>query len=42
MTRECHILGCRSNYVPTKKENKVEKQHIKVFRLPRNGDVQHL
>ena len=43
MTRKCHILGCRSNYyVPTKKENKVEKQHIKVFHLPRNGDEQHL
>ena len=29
-------------YLVTKKENKVEKLHIKVFRLPRNGDEQHL
>ena len=42
MTRKCYISGCRSNYVPTKKENNVEKQYIKVFRLLRNADEQHL
>ena len=38
MTRKCNIPGCRSNCVPRKKENKVEEQCIKVFRLPRNND----
>ena len=42
MTRKFHITGCRSNYVPTKKENNAEKQYIKVFRLLRNADEQHL
>ena len=35
---KCTIVGCRSNYVPTKKENKAKKSCTKVFRGPRNVD----
>ena len=38
MGKKCCIPGCKSNYVATKKEGKIEKSHIKVFRLPRKID----
>ena len=38
MGKKCGIPGCRSNYVPTKKEGNKGKSHIKVFRLPQNKE----